>query len=64
MTEGGVIRLDVARRDGRVSIAIENPRDDEVAAPARRGVGLENVRQRLEAMFGPDNASDGNRLAG
>jgi len=52
LLEGGVIRLDVSRRDGRLSIAIENPRDAESSPPARRGVGLENVRQRLMAMFG------------
>jgi hypothetical protein len=54
LIEGGVIRLDVARRDDRLSIAIENPRDEDVPASARRGVGLENVRQRLHTMFGPD----------
>ena len=52
LLEGGVIRLDVARANGRLSIAIENPRDSDAAAPARRGVGLDNVRQRLAAMFG------------
>jgi two-component system sensor histidine kinase AlgZ len=54
LIEGGVIRLDVARRNGQLSIAIENPRDDDAPAPSRRGVGLENVRQRLIAMFGPE----------
>ena len=34
MLDGGVIRVDVARRDGVLSIAIENPRDAD-AAPAR-----------------------------
>ena len=52
LLEGGVIRLDVSRRDGRLSIAIENPRDTESPRPARHGVGLDNVRQRLLAMFG------------
>jgi two-component system sensor histidine kinase AlgZ len=54
LLEGGVIRVDVARRDGRLSIAIENPRDNDPSRSARRGVGLENVRQRLTAMFGGD----------
>ena len=49
--EGGVIRFDIARRDGRLAIAIENPRDRD-APPPRRGVGLDNVRRRLTAMFG------------
>lgn len=54
LLDGGVIRLDVARRHDRLSIAIENPRDADAPAPNRRGLGLDNVRQRLVAMFGPD----------
>jgi LytS/YehU family sensor histidine kinase len=54
LIDGGVIRLDVARRHDRLSIAIENPRDDETTPSGRRGVGLDNVRQRLVTMFGPD----------
>jgi LytS/YehU family sensor histidine kinase len=66
LIDGGVIRLDVARRDGRLSIAIENPRDEDAPAPLRRGVGLENVRQRLQTTFGPDarieTRTDGGRF--
>ena len=58
LLEGGVIRLDVSRRDQRLSIAIENPRDTESPRPARHGVGLENVRQRLLTMFGGDARLD------
>jgi two-component system, LytTR family, sensor histidine kinase AlgZ len=58
LLEGGVIRLDVSRRDHRLSIAIENPRDTDSPRAARRGVGLENVRQRLMAMFGADARLD------
>ena len=50
--EGGTVRLD-ARRDGeRLFLAIENPRD--AAAPAHRGpgIGIENVRRRLETLYG------------
>jgi LytS/YehU family sensor histidine kinase len=54
LIDGGVIRLDVARRHDRLSIAIENPRDVDTPTPSGRGVGLENVRQRVIAMFGPD----------
>jgi sensor histidine kinase YesM len=50
--DGGVIRLDVARTNGRLSISIQNPRDAEGVRPTTGGVGLENVRRRLEAMFG------------
>jgi two-component system, LytTR family, sensor histidine kinase AlgZ len=54
LVDGGVIRLDVAREQDRLSIAIENPRDTDVPANARRGVGLDNVRQRLTTMFGAE----------
>jgi LytS/YehU family sensor histidine kinase len=50
--EGGVIRLDVARTNGRLAISIQNPRDSEGVRPTTGGVGLENVRRRLETMFG------------
>lgn len=50
--EGGVIRLDVARSNGRLSIAIQNPRDSDDTRSTTGGVGLENVRRRLETMFG------------
>jgi LytS/YehU family sensor histidine kinase len=64
LIDGGVIRLDVARRNGHLSIAIENPRDADAPASTRRGVGIENVRQRLIAMFGPDARLDTRTDAG
>lgn len=57
MAEGGWIRLQAQVQDGRLGILVENERDDE--APARRrtsGVGLRNVRSRLEARYGKDSA--------
>ena len=56
LLDGGVIRLDVARRDDRLSIAIENPRDADAARPTRGGVGLDNVRQRLVVDVRPRRA--------
>jgi LytS/YehU family sensor histidine kinase len=48
--EGGVIRIEARRRGGALEVLVENPRDPE--APPRRGhgLGLKNVRQRLEAL--------------
>jgi two-component system, LytTR family, sensor histidine kinase AlgZ len=64
--EGGVIRLEAVRRDGRLAIVIENPRDMDVPAPKRRGLGLDNVRQRLAAVFGKaatmDTSAEGGRF--
>jgi two-component system, LytTR family, sensor histidine kinase AlgZ len=50
--EGGTIRLWAERRAGRLRLAIENPRDPDTAARKGTGIGLENVRRRLEALYG------------
>jgi LytS/YehU family sensor histidine kinase len=52
LVEGGTITLLVELRGERLSIAIENPRDPDPPVNASPGVGLENVRRRLEATFG------------
>lgn len=52
LVEGGCIRLDVALRDGDLSIVVENTFDPEAPVRRRNGVGLANVRQRLEARYG------------
>ena len=49
-----MIRLDIARQNERLTIVIENPCDADVAVWRAGGMGLANVRGRLEAMFGRD----------
>jgi hypothetical protein len=53
--DGGVIRLAARREQDRLVLAVDNPVDPE--APSRRGagVGLANVRRRLE-VFGAQGA--------
>jgi LytS/YehU family sensor histidine kinase len=48
--EGGTVRIAARNVDGRLMIEVENPLDPE--APARRGegLGLDNVRRRLDAF--------------
>jgi hypothetical protein len=48
--EGGTVRIAARRHGGALEVEIENPRDP--AAPPRRGagLGLENVRRRLDAL--------------
>ena len=64
LIEGGVIRLDVSRHDGRLAILIENPCDQDAAAARPGGMGLDNVRNRLAAMFGRDARIDAHATAG
>jgi LytS/YehU family sensor histidine kinase len=55
VVEGGVIRIETRREGPALRIVVENPVDPE--APARRGegMGLDNVRRRLE-VFGAQGA--------
>src|SRR5271155_1742406 len=53
LVEGGWIRLSVeCHNGGDVSIIVENRFDPEAPARRRNGVGLANVRQRLQARYG------------
>lgn len=49
--EGGSIHIGISRTGERVAIRIENTFDNE-ARRARGGVGLANVRKRLEVCYG------------
>jgi two-component system sensor histidine kinase AlgZ len=52
LVDGGWIRLDVNDVDGLLSVVVENEFDPEAPARHRNGVGLANVRQRLETRYG------------
>ncbi len=52
LVEGGSIRLEARCENGALSIAVENRFDPEAPPKRKSGVGLANVRQRLEARYG------------
>lgn len=54
LATGGTILLEARIVDGRLRVVVENPCEEGGAATAApgRGVGLVNVRRRLEATFG------------
>jgi len=52
LVEGGYIRLAIHSQNGIVSINVENSFDPEAPAKRRSGVGLANVRQRLQTRYG------------
>jgi sensor histidine kinase YesM len=52
LVEGGTIRIQSALRDGKIRIQVENPFDAEASAATSSGLGLRNLRMRLETRFG------------
>ena len=52
LPEGGWIRLEARRSGAGLSIVIENAVDPEAPPRRKNGVGLSNVRKRLEARYG------------
>jgi two-component system sensor histidine kinase AlgZ len=54
LIEGGEIRLVAARPGGRLSIVVENPCDPDRPRSNGGGIGLANVRGRLDTAYGSD----------
>jgi len=64
LVEGGTIRME-ARRDGPgVVISVSNPFDPEAPPPERLGVGLTQVRRRLEMRYGAEARLDSGTTEG
>jgi two-component system, LytTR family, sensor histidine kinase AlgZ len=54
LPDGGVVRLSGYSNDARVVIAVENTFDPDASPTRKGGLGLKNVRSRLEARYGKD----------
>ncbi len=54
LVDGGTIKVEGKVNDGLLEIRVENGFDPESPAPRRHGLGLRNVRSRLETRFGPE----------
>jgi hypothetical protein len=52
LVEGGAICLSVRREGATVRVAVENAFDPDAPPPNRLGVGLRQVRRRLELRYG------------
>src|SRR5260370_37300178 len=52
MAGGGEIRLTGVTADGRLRLTVDNPFDPEAPMQQRTGIGLRNLRERLEAVYG------------
>jgi sensor histidine kinase YesM len=54
LPEGGTVRLYGQSRNGHALLAIENTFDPDSTPPHKGGLGLKNVRDRLEARYGKE----------
>lgn len=54
LPEGGAVRLTGHNHNGRVMLAVENTYDPESTPVGKGGLGLKNVRERLEARYAKD----------
>ncbi|GJQ21095.1 MAG: hypothetical protein HBSIN02_14500 [Bacteroidia bacterium] len=54
IVDGGTIDLRVERQGNRVMIVVRNPVDPDRPAARGHGIGLQNVRDRLAALYGGD----------
>jgi two-component system sensor histidine kinase AlgZ len=54
LPEGGVIRLAADREGEALHILVENSFDPDSPSPLKTGLGLENIRQRLNTRYGRD----------
>ena len=52
LTEGGVVRISARRERGAVELKVENPVDPDLEPPQGLGLGLRQVRTRLQLRFG------------
>ncbi len=64
MLEGGTISLEARLNGSRVTITVTNPYDPDSRPSKSTGLGLQNVRGRLETAFGSEARLDVERDAG
>jgi two-component system, LytTR family, sensor histidine kinase AlgZ len=50
--DGGSIHIRISHTGDTVTLVVDNTRDADASDDFRAGVGLDNVRRRLDAMFG------------
>jgi len=52
LLDGGDVQISASRREGILRLSVENPCDPDRPASRGTGVGLNNVRARIETLYG------------
>jgi two-component system, LytTR family, sensor histidine kinase AlgZ len=63
LLEGGTLSIEARLRGTELRICVLNPRDPEAPRRAGEGMGLDNVRRRLDALFGREARTEVRREA-
>jgi two-component system, LytTR family, sensor histidine kinase AlgZ len=56
MLDGGTVQVGGALESDQLRLWVENPRDPDSGSRRGTGIGLENVRRRVQALFGREGA--------
>jgi LytS/YehU family sensor histidine kinase len=62
LVEGGTIQVHSRVLNGILEVSVENGFDPDSPSQRRNGLGLRNVRMRLERRFGPSARLDASRI--
>lgn len=54
LIEGGTISFSAKKKGGHLLLTISNPCDPDKPLSKGNGVGLSNIKRRLDALYGPD----------
>ncbi len=57
LPEGGAVDVQATARDGVLELSVRNPAPAETAGRPGRGEALENIRQRLDLLYGAGRAA-------
>ncbi len=58
LVEGGEVSVGAAQHGNRLLLRVENPCDPDGPKYRGHGIGLDNVRNRLKTLFGPEGRLD------
>ena len=56
LPQGGLISIDVKYRQGEIQVGVDNPVPQQARSERGHHMALENIEQRLQALYGPGSS--------